>query len=460
MSDVTGAVILAAGQGTRMRSHRAKVLHELAGRPLLDHVLGRVSALSLSPVVVVTGFDAERVETLVGSRAATVRQPGVLGTGDAVRRALVTLPPDVVRVLVLYGDGPLVPETLLQSLLDRAETGHTGAVLVTAVMSDPTGYGRIIRDDAGRLASIVEEKEAGVEERRIREINTGIGLWPRSALEQVLPSLPFHGGEQYLTDAAAALLATGVPVDTVEAADPDRVMGINTREELARAEALVRRETNARLMASGVTLLDPATTYIDPEVQIGMDTVVLPMTTIRGRTVIGENARIGPMATIVDSELGDQVVVGPSTVESSRLMAHVVVGPYSHLRAGTYLERDVHIGNYVELKNARVGLGSKAGHHCYLGDVTIGSHVNIGAGTVIVNYDGVHKHPTFIGDDAFIGCNVNLVAPVEVGRGAYVAAGSTVDRAVPADALAIARARQEIKSDWARARRESQTTRK
>ncbi len=460
MSDVTGAVILAAGQGTRMRSHRAKILLELAGRPFLEHVLGRASALSLSSVVVVTGFDAERVEELVGTRAATVRQPGVLGTGDAVRRALHLLPPDVDRVLVLYGDCPLVPEPLLQSLLDRAASGSTGAILLTVVMSDPSGRGRIIRDPAGHLVRIVEEKEADSDERLIREINTGIGLWPRAHLERILPSLPSHDGEQYLTDAVAALLAEGVAVDVVEAFDPEPVMGINTREELARAEAYMRRETNTRLMASGVTLVDPATTYIDPEVVIGMDTVVLPMTTIRGRTVIGENARIGPMATIVDSEVGDQVVVGSSTVESSHLMAHVVVGPYSHLRAGTYLERDVYIGNYVELKNARMGLGSKAGHHCYLGDVTVGSHVNIGAGTVIVNYDGVHKHPTFIGDDAFIGCNVNLVAPVEVGRGAYVAAGSTVDRAVPADSLAIARARQEVKSDWARTRRESQATRK
>lgn len=456
---MTGAVILAAGQGTRMRSHRAKVLHELMGRPLLDHVLTRVRAVSLSPVVVVTGFDAERVEALVGSRAATVRQPGVLGTGDAVMRALSVLPPEVDRVLVLYGDGPLVPKDLLGALVSASLT-HNGAVLVTAVMQDPFGYGRIVRDETGTLVRIVEEKDASPEEQAISEINSGIGVWPRAALERILPELPRHGEEQYLTDAVAALIDQQFPVTTVLAPEPERVMGINTRVQLAEAEAILRKDTQIRLMESGVTLVDPATTYIDPEVEIGMDTVILPMTTIRGRTTIGEGARIGPMATIVDSELGDQVVVGPSVIEGSRLMAHVNVGPYSHLRAGTYLDRDVHIGNYVELKNARMGLGSKAGHHCYLGDVTIGSHVNIGAGTVVVNYDGVHKHPTFIGDEAFIGCNVNLVAPVEVGRGAYVAAGSTVDHAVPADALAIARARQELKPDWARTRRESETFRK
>jgi bifunctional UDP-N-acetylglucosamine pyrophosphorylase/glucosamine-1-phosphate N-acetyltransferase len=442
-----------------MRSHRAKVLHELAGKPLLDHVLDQVRALSLSSLVVVTGFDADRVEALVEDRARTVRQPGVLGTGDAVRRALSVLDPDVDRVLVLYGDGPLVPRDLLAQLLEEAEA-HDGAVLVTAEMADPSGYGRIVRGGTGAVVRIVEEKDAGAPERAIHEINTGIGVWPRRHLERILPDLPEHGQEQYLTDAVAALLDSGVAVTTILAPEPERVMGINTRAQLAQAEAILRRDTLARLMEAGVTLLDPATTFIDREVVIGMDTVIQPMTTIRGHTTIGEGARIGPMATLVDSELGDQVVVGPSVIEGSRLMAHVSVGPYSHLRAGTYLERDVHIGNYVELKNARMGLGSKAGHHCYLGDVTIGSHVNIGAGTVVVNYDGVHKHPTFIGDDAFIGCNVNLVAPVEIGRGAYVAAGSTVDHAVPADALAIARARQETKTDWARTRRESQTTRK
>jgi len=449
---VTAAVILAAGAGSRMRSHRAKVLHEVGGLPLLEHVLRRVAELGLSEIIVVTGYDHDHVDALVGQRARIIHQPAVLGTGDAVGRALAALSPGVDRVLVLYGDAPLVPADLLANLC-RAGDERPGAVLVTAQVDDPTGYGRIVRDAEGQVTGIVEERDLTPDQRRIREINSGIGIWPRTALAAVLPALPRHGEEQYLTDAVAALLQRGVPVDTLQAPDPDGVMGINTRAELARAEALVRRQTLERLMAGGVTILDPATTFIDAAVQIGMDTVIFPMTTIRGRTVIGEGVRIGPMATIVDSEVADGVVVEQAVVMQSHVGPHSEVGPFSHLRPGTYLDRDVHIGNFVELKNARVGMGTKAGHHCYLGDVTIGTHVNIGAGTVVVNFDGTAKHPTFIGDGAFVGCNSNLVAPVEIGAGAYIAAGSTITHNVPADALAIARNRQENKPDWARNRR-------
>ncbi len=456
---MTAAVILAAGAGTRMRSHRAKVLHEVGGLPLLEHVLRRVAELGLPEVIVVTGHDSDRVDALVGQRARIVHQPAVLGTGDAVGRALATLAPDVQRVLVLYGDAPLVPATLLAELC-RVGGDRPGAVLVTAQMEDPTGYGRIVRNADGRVAAVVEERNLAPDQRPIREINSGIGVWPRQALAAVLPTLPRHGEEQYLTDAVAALLQRGVPVDTLPAPDPARVMGINTRAELARAEAVVRRETLERLMAEGVTILDPSTTFIDAGVEIGMDTVIFPMTTIRGRTVVGEGVRIGPMATIVDSEVADGAVIEQAVVTQSRVGPHSEVGPFSHLRPGTYLDRDVHIGNFVELKNARVGMGTKAGHHCYLGDVTIGTHVNIGAGTVVVNFDGAAKHPTFIGDGAFIGCNSNLVAPVEIGAGAYVAAGSTITHNVPADALAIARSRQENKPDWARNRRASHDVRR
>ena len=456
---MTAAVILAAGAGTRMRSHRAKVLHELGGLPLLEHVLIRVQNLGLAETVVVTGYDRERVDALVGDRARLVHQPAILGTGDAVGRVLDVLADDIRQVLVLYGDGPLVPETLLRELLE-AGRNTSGAVLVTARMPDPTGYGRIVRDSHGRVSRIVEERDLTEETRGLREINSGIGLWPRKALAGILPRLPRHGEEQFLTDAVGELLASGIPVDTILAPDPARVMGINTRTQLAEAEAILRRDILSRWMENGVTLIDPATTYIDASVQIGMDTVIYPMTTLRGRTTVGEGVRIGPMATISDSELADGAVVEQAVVTQSRVGAHASVGPFSHLRPGTYLDRDVHVGTFVELKNARMGIGSKAGHHCYLGDVTIGSHVNIGAGTVVVNYDGTAKHPTFIGDDAFIGCNSNLVAPVEIGPGAYVAAGSTVTHNVPADALGIARARQENKPDWARNRRASHDSRR
>lgn len=449
---MTGAVVLAAGQGTRMRSKRAKVLHELGGRPLLDHVLTTVSELGVAEVRVVVGYQAEAVAQVVGGRFPLVYQPEPRGTGDAVARALADLPAAVDHVLVLYGDGPLVPAALLRDLLGR-ETA--GAVIVTARMGDPSGYGRIVRDAAGRLERIVEERDATAAERAIPEINSGIGIWAREPLARILPNLPVHGAEVYLTDAVAALLAEGYPVETVVAPDARRVMGINTRRDLAEAEAVLRQDTLERVMAAGVTVVDPTTTFIDATVEVGPDTVILPMTQLRGRTVVGEGARIGPMATIVDSVIEAGAVVGPSVVEKSRVGPRCDVGPWSHLRPGTELERDVHIGNFVEIKNARLGLGTKAGHHCYLGDATIGAHVNIGAGTVIVNFDGREKHHTFIGDDAFIGCNANLIAPLTIGAGAFVAAGSTVTHNVPVDALVIARARQEVKPEWARARRQS-----
>jgi bifunctional UDP-N-acetylglucosamine pyrophosphorylase/glucosamine-1-phosphate N-acetyltransferase len=449
---MTAAIVLAAGQGTRMRSQLNKVLHEVGGLPLLEHVLRTLSGLPLAATVVVTGYQSELVAALVGQRATLVFQPEVLGTGDAVRRALEALPAEVDRVLVLYGDGPLVPKELLTALLGQPDV--TGAVLVTTEMPDPSGYGRILRDAHGNVERIVEDREAAAAEKTVKEINSGIGIWNRHALATVLPALPSHGQEIYLTDAVAALLSRNHAITTLTAPDPRRVMGINTRAELAEAEAILRQETLSRLMREGVTVVDPATTYVDATVEVGMDTVLLPMTTLKGRTTVGEGVRIGPQAIVSDSVVGDHVIIGQAVVESSRLGAHSQVGPWSHLRAGTSLDRDVHIGNYVELKNARVGLGSKAGHHCYLGDVTIGAHVNIGAGTVIVNYDGRDKHHTFIGDNAFIGCNANLVAPVEIGAGAYVAAGSTVTHNVPADALAIARARQENKPEWVRGRRQ------
>lgn len=449
---MTAAVILAAGQGTRMRSKRVKVLHEVAGLPMIEHVLRTVAALALDETVVVVGAQKEAVAAAVGGRATLVEQPGVLGTGDAVGRALGALDPATDRVLVLYGDCPLVPADLLRALL--AAPRGDAATIVTVELADPTGYGRVVRDPAGRIQAIVEEREADAATRAIREVNTGIGVWDRTWLERVLPGLPPHDREVYLTDAVAALVAAGARVGSVAAPDPERVMGINTRAELARAEATARRDVLERLMAAGVTVRDPATTYVDAGVEVGPDTVLEPMTFLRGRTVIGEGAVIGPMTTIVDSHVGDRTVVVQSVVEGARIGPHCHVGPMSHLRPGAFLDRDVHLGNFVEVKNSRLGLGTKAGHHCYLGDATVGHHVNIGAGTVIVNYDGVAKHPTYIGDEAFIGCNANLVAPVEIGASAYVAAGSTVTHNVPAEALAIARGRQENKPNWVRARRE------
>ncbi|MCY0880078.1 MAG: bifunctional UDP-N-acetylglucosamine diphosphorylase/glucosamine-1-phosphate N-acetyltransferase GlmU [Firmicutes bacterium] len=449
----TAAIILAAGRGTRMRSGRAKALHELGGVPLVAHVVRAVERAQLGRPWVVVGYQAQRVEEVLEGRAAFVLQPELKGTGDAVLRALEAIPEEVEQVVVLYADCPLVPPELLTQLVQHAETAHCAATLVTTIMDNPHGYGRVLRREDGAIQAIREEKDASPLERQIQEINTGIGVWRVSELAAALKDLPDHQGEQYLTDAVSRIAERGGRVCALLWEDDQQVMGVNTRRELALAEARLRQDTLLRLFEQGVTIVDPATTYVDAEVEVGQDTVIYPMTFLRGRTTIGRECHIGPMSTIVDSRIMDGVVVEQSVVEHSVIGSSARVGPFSHLRPGTYLDRDVKIGNFVELKNTRVGIGSKASHHSYLGDATIGGRVNIGAGTVIVNFDGTAKHQTFIGDEAFIGCNANLVAPIEIGPGAYVAAGSTLTQNVPGDALAIARGRQENKPGWAKARR-------
>lgn len=448
----TKAVILAAGRGTRMHSGLAKALHEVGGIPLVEHVVRAVLRAGLGEPLVVVGFQGDRVEERLEGQAAFVTQPELLGTGDAVCRALDVLS-GVDHVLVVVGDCPLVPSDLLAELVRRHEASGAAATLVTTELPDPSGYGRVVRSGDGSVSAIVEEREASDVERRIREINTGIGVWRVQGLREILETLPLHNAERYLTEAIGVLRAQGERIDALTAPDPGRVIGINTRRQLAEAEQVLKRLVLERLFAAGVTVVDPDSTFVDPTVEVGQDTVLYPMTVIRGHTKIGRRCRIGPMTTIVESRLGDEVVVNQSVVEQSVVLSFSSVGPMSHLRPASHLDPEVHVGNFVELKNTRLGTGTKVGHHSYLGDATVGSGVNIGAGTVVVNYDGQKKHPTFIGDSAFIGCNANLVAPVEIGPGAFVAAGSTVTQNVPADALAVARARQEVKAGWAKARR-------
>ncbi len=449
----TAAIILAAGRGTRMNSGRAKALHELGGLPLAMHVVRAVERAGLGTPWVVVGYQAERVEETLEGSAEFVRQPEMRGTGDAVYQVLGEIPDDIDNILVLYADCPLVPSELLADLLARHEAESNAVTLVSTLMADPAGYGRVVRGPSGTVDAIIEHKEADDKTRLIQEINSGIGVWKVDGLRQLLADLPFHGDEQYLTDAVAILKGRGEGIGAMVWHASYQVMGINTRRELAEAEQRLRQQTLERLLDEGVTIVDPATTYIDADVEIGQDTVIYPMTFLKGHTRIGRDCHVGPMSTIVTSRLGDGVVVTQSVVEQSVISSTARVGPFSHLRAGTYLDRDVKIGNFVELKNTRVGIGSKAGHHSYLGDATIGGRVNIGAGTVIVNFDGQTKHATFIGDEAFIGCNSNLVAPIEIGPGAYVAAGSTLTQNVPGDSLAIARGRQENKPGWAKSRR-------
>lgn len=449
----TMPVILAAGRGTRMHSGLAKALHELGGVPLVEHVMRAATQAGLGRPLVVVGYQGDRVEELLEGKAEFITQPELRGTGDAVMRALEAISAEVTEIVVLVADCPLIPHELLTDLVAHHRKSRSAATIVTTTMQDPKGYGRIVRDESGNVQNVIEDKDADDTVRAITEINTGIGIWNVHLLQKVLPTLPWHDEERYLPEALGSFLAIGESVSTLYYPRSSLVMGINTRRELSQAEAILRQTTLDRLFDQGVTIVDPASTYVDADVEVGQDTVIYPMTFLRGKTKIGRECHIGPMATIVASRIGDGVTIDRSVIEQSALASRCRVGPFSHLRAGTYLDHNVKIGNFVELKNARVGIGSKAGHHSYLGDATIGGRVNIGAGTVIVNYDGESKHPTFIGDEAFIGCNVNLVAPVEIGAGAYVAAGSTVTQNVPPGGLAIARSRQEVKPGWAHKRR-------
>ncbi|MHB1612333.1 MAG: bifunctional UDP-N-acetylglucosamine diphosphorylase/glucosamine-1-phosphate N-acetyltransferase GlmU [Sulfobacillus sp.] len=450
----TMPVILAAGRGTRMHSGLAKALHELGGVPLVEHVVRAVVQAGLGRPLVVVGYQAERVEEALEGKADFVIQSEMHGTGDAVLKTLDALPSSVHDLVVLVGDCPLIPADLIRQLVAYHREHEAAATIVTTYMEDPTGYGRVVRSSNGQVEAIVEESQADAGTKAVQEINTGIGIWRTDHLREILQQLPWHDEERYLPEAVPLLIAENRSVQALLFPQASLVMGINTRRELAKAEAVLRQMTLDRLFDQGVTIVDPGSTYVDADVEIGQDTILYPMTFLRGKTKIGRECHIGPMTTIVSSRLGDGVAVERSVVEQSALASRCSVGPFSHLRAGTYLDHNVKIGNFVELKNTRVGIGTKAGHHSYLGDATIGGRVNIGAGTVIVNYDGQAKHPTFIGDEAFVGCNANLVAPVEIGAGAYVAAGSTVTQNVPPGGLAIARSRQEVKIGWAKERKQ------
>jgi bifunctional UDP-N-acetylglucosamine pyrophosphorylase/glucosamine-1-phosphate N-acetyltransferase len=432
------AVVLAAGQGTRMHSERPKVLHPVCGRPLIHHVLDRLQEAGVPEPVVVVGHGADQVRSAVGPRARCVDQPQPRGTGHAVAVALAHLPRDGRPVLVLYGDTPLLTAQTLHRLLDLHRRTRAAATLLTADLSDPTGYGRVVRDVAGRVRRIVEEADCSPEERLIREINAGAYVFDGGLLADALKDLsPDNAsGEYYLTDTIGWLLSRGHPVEALKTS-AEEVVGVNSRRDLAAAEVLMRRRLLERLMDLGVTITDPATTYVHAGVVVGPDTVIHPHSFLEGATVVGRRCVIGPGARLVDAVLADGVRVVASTVEGSEVGEGTSIGPYSRLRPGTRVGRGVEIGNFAELKNATVGDHTKIHHMCYLGDATVGARVNIGAGTVTCNYDGRRKHHTVIEDEAFIGSDTMLVAPVRVGRGAVTGAGSVVTKDIPPGAVAV-----------------------
>jgi bifunctional UDP-N-acetylglucosamine pyrophosphorylase/glucosamine-1-phosphate N-acetyltransferase len=446
-------VVLAAGKGTRMKSMRPKVLHELAGRPLIEHVLDTAGRLNARTTTLVVGHGAEDVRSALAARPGVqfVMQSPQLGTGHALLQADAVLAMEHGTVLLLYGDVPLLQPDTLARLIERHRQERASATVLTAQLADPYGYGRIVRDASGTIARIVEERDASGDERAIREVNSGIYAIELAGLFEALRQLATDNaqGEYYLTDLVAQYRQRGLVVETLCVDDPAELRGVNSRVDLAELTRVLLDRKRRELMLAGVTLEDPDTTYVTADVEVGADTILGPGVTLSGRTRIGERCRIHAGVRITDSILGDDVkVLDHSVIVQSRIEVAASVGPFAHLRPGSDVGERAHIGNFVELKKARLGARSKAGHLAYLGDATIGADVNVGAGAITCNYDGQRKHQTVIEDGVFIGSDSQLVAPVTIARGAYVAAGSSITENVPSGALAIARARQITKTDW------------
>lgn len=439
------AAILAAGQGKRMRSKLVKVLHPLAGEPMIRYVVDLCEGLPLKRVLVIVGYQAEKVkEALAGRNVEFVIQEKLLGTAHALLQTEEALQGFEGDLLVLSGDTPLLQEEIVQRLIKTHQEDRAAATILTAVLPDPRGYGRVVRRD-GAFFKIAEEPEASSQELLIREVNVGAycfdtkPLFP--ALKAVQPS-PVKG-EYYMPGALEVLLRQGFSVQTVPVEDPEEALGINSRADLALAHRVLRRRVLSRLMREGVTILDPETTYIDPSVQIGQDTILYPHVFLEGRTLVGEGVILYPHCRIRDSKIGNgATILDGCVIVKSEVGEGCQVGPYAHFRPESRLKKKAKVGNFVEVKKSTIGEGSKVPHLSYIGDTIMGDRVNIGAGTITCNYDGFAKHQTVIEDDVFVGSNTNLVAPVKVGKGSIIAAGSTIIQDVPPDALALARAQQ------------------
>jgi bifunctional UDP-N-acetylglucosamine pyrophosphorylase/glucosamine-1-phosphate N-acetyltransferase len=446
-------LVLAAGQGKRMLSSRPKVLHEVGGRPMVAWVRDALIEAGVDRVVAVVSPNAPAVEAALGKSVQLAYQPEPLGTGHAVMQAMPLLGA-AGAVLVVFGDTPLLRPATLRALIRAHQAAQADAeppacTMLTARIDDPTGYGRIIRDDGGAIAGIVEQADCSPPQAAMSEINPGILVFNRHALESCLPRLSPRNrqGEYYITDVIGIIVDGGGRVASLEA-DPLEVLGVNSRMQLAEAGEALRWRELERVMAAGVTVIDPATTHIHPGVEVGRDTVIWPGSYLLGATRVGANCTIGPGSYIVDAVLGEGASVWFSVIEESTIEQGCSVGPYSHLRPDTHLAAGAKVGNFAEIKNSYVGPGTKIPHHSYVGDADVGPGVNIGAGAVFVNYDGFRKHRATVDAGAFVGCNANLVAPVTVGERAYVACGSSVTEDVPPGALAIARERQRNIEGW------------
>ncbi|WP_221469558.1 bifunctional UDP-N-acetylglucosamine diphosphorylase/glucosamine-1-phosphate N-acetyltransferase GlmU [Cohnella nanjingensis] len=445
------AIMLAAGQGKRMKSKLYKVLHQVCGKPMVSHALEAVRGAACERTVVIVGHGAEAVQAHLGDSVEYALQNEQLGTGHAVLQAKPMLGEEDGVTVIICGDTPLVTSETIDALVALHEREGASATILTAVLEDATGYGRIVRGEDGGVLRIVEQKDCSPEEAAIREMNTGTYCFDNRKLFAALGHVTNDNaqGEYYLTDVIGILQSQGDRISASVMADPAESIGVNDRVMLAEAERLMRARIAVKHQRNGVTLIDPANTYIDADVTIGADTIVHPGSQLRGRTSVGADCVIGPQADLIDATVGDGVTIRQSVLEQAEVGDESNVGPFAYLRPGTKLARGVKIGDFVEIKNSVIGAGSKVPHLSYVGDAVVGANVNIGCGAITANYDGYNKSKTEIGDNAFIGSNANLIAPVKVGSGAYVVAGSTITHDVGENDVAIARERQVNKPGYA-----------
>ncbi|NBJ71246.1 MULTISPECIES: bifunctional UDP-N-acetylglucosamine diphosphorylase/glucosamine-1-phosphate N-acetyltransferase GlmU [Clostridia] len=445
------AVILAAGQGTRMKSKLYKVLHPLAGRPMVQHVIEQIGGVNVDKIITIVGFGAEDVKKQIGAASEYVLQEEQLGTGHAVVQAKALLEDKKGTTVVVCGDTPLITKETYQALITHHEQTGAKATILTAKAPNPSGYGRVIRNQQNDVERIVEHKDANEAELLVDEINTGTYCFDNQALFQALEHVSNDNaqGEYYLPDVIEILQTQGETVSAYQTPDFAETLGINDRIALAQAEKIMKQRINEYHMRNGVAIIDPDQTYIEPDVTIAADTIIHPGTIIKGNTVIEENAEIGPYSELSNCYVGSGTVIKQSVVNDSKIGNDVKIGPYAHIRPDSAIGDKVKVGNFVEIKKTSLGENSKVSHLSYIGDAHVGSKVNVGCGTITVNYDGKHKYVTIIDDESFIGCNSNLIAPVTIGKGSYIAAGSTINKDVPEGSLSIARAKQMNKEGYA-----------
>lgn len=446
----TAVIIMAAGKGKRMKSNLPKVLHNLAGKPILNYVLETVNQLEVKRKILIVGYKSNKIKELIGDKIESVEQKEQLGTAHAVLITKKLLSGFKGDVLILSGDVPFLTIKTLKKLLKYHQDNNFCCTLLSAVLKKPKGYGRIIRDKKGEIKGIIEEADLSADRKKINEINSGIYCFNKEKLFQVLEKITTDNkqGEYYLTDTVKILLNEGLTIGNIIIKDYSEILGINNRSDLADASKKVNQKTLQDLMVQGVTIVDTNSTFIEQGVKIGQDSIIYPFTIIEKNTKIGKNCIIGPNSHLIDSRIEKGVKVWASTIEDSNIEEEAKIGPYAHLRPGTVVKKGAKIGNFVEVKKSTIGEGSKASHLTYLGDTIIGKRVNIGAGTITCNYDGEKKNKTIIEDGVFIGSNNTLVAPVKLWKDSYTGAGSTITEDVPAGNLAIARSRQKNISGW------------